>query len=81
MHAVTHFNDSFEVKPPVKVSQSPSTSWKPRQTHSIAHHELLWNNYVHVSVNVETEGDDGGIIQLSVVAMILQIKKIIREFN
>ena len=70
-----HSDDSFAVEVPIKPSQSPSTSQKPRWTHSIAHHTLLLNNCVLFSVDVETTNDDCGIIQLSAVAVNLQTNK------
>ena len=74
-HAVMHSDDSFAVEVPVKPSQSPSTSWKTRWTHSIAHHKLLLNNCVLFSVDVKTANNDCGIIQLSAVAVNLQTNK------
>ena len=59
-----HSDDSVAVEVPVKPSQSQSTSQKPRQTHSIVHHELLLNNCVLFSVYVKTGGDDCGILQI-----------------
>ena len=70
-----HSDDSVAVEVPVKPSPSPSTSQKPRQTHSIAHLKLLLRNYVLFSVDVETEGDGCGIIQLSAGAVNLQTNK------
>ena len=59
-----HSDDSVAVEVPVKPSQSPWTSQKPRQTHSIVHHELLLTNCVLLSVDVKTGGDDCGILQI-----------------
>ena len=70
-----HSDDSVAVKVHVKPWQSPSPSQKPRWTHSIAHHELLLNNCVLFSVDVETANDDCGIIQLSAVEVNLQTNK------
>ena len=70
-----HSDDSVTIEISVKPLQSPSTSWKPRQTHSIAHHKLLLKNCVLFSVDVKTGGDDCGIIQLSAVAVNLQTNK------
>ena len=74
MHAVMSFDNNFAVEPPAKASQSPSMSQKPRWMHSIVHHKLLLNNCVLFSVDVKTGGDDCTIVQLSAVALNLQLK-------
>ena len=50
-------------------------------THSIVHHKLLLNNCVLFSVDIKTGGDDCGTTQLSAVAVNLQMKEIIGEFD
>ena len=49
--------------------------------HLIAHHELLLNSCVLLSVHVETGGDDCGMVQLSAGAVNLQLREIIGEFD
>ena len=74
-----HTNDTMEDSMTTtahKASQSTSTSQKPRWTHPVAHHKLLLNYCVLFSVDVETGGNDCGMIQLCTVAVNLQTKHV-----